>query len=395
MYKKRLIVYSLLLGSLWGYFAFAGQLFSSDSGLFKVETVVSGLDSPWSLEFLPDGRILVSERAGRLRIVEDGKLLEQTVLGLPAIAAVGQGGLLDIALDPNYNENQIIYFSYAATDGKGVGTEVAKAQLVDNQLKNLKRIFQLLPKSRASVHFGSRLLFAKDGRLFISLGDQGKRPRAQNLSDHAGTLIRINADGTVPNDNPFINQDGAQPEIYSYGHRNIQGIARQPGTDNIWTVEHGPQGGDELNLIGAGLNYGWPIITYGKNYGSGTVIGEGTEKKGLEQPVHYWVPSIATSSLLFYDGDPFPNWQGNAFVSSLVFGQLARLVIKDNKVIQEERLLNGEFGRIREVKQGPDGFIYLLTDGPSGKILRAIQKLKTLIDEPDDQPNGQLLRLRP
>ncbi len=348
---------------------FAEETYSSEKHSFTIETIVKGLENPWAMDFLPDGRILVTERPGRLRIINKGKLSEP-VKGLPRIRAEAQGGLLDIALDPDFVNNQVIYFSYSGLDKTGVGTEVARARLVGNQLKELKTLFKALPKSDGGYHFGSRLLFDKDETLFISLGERGDRERAQDLNDHAGSLIRINKDGSIPKDNPFVNDSGAKPEIYTYGNRNIQGIAMHPITGDVWTVEHGPQGGDELNLMKPGVNYGWPIITYGVNYNVGTKIGEGTEKEGMAQPVHYWVPSIATSSLLFYTGNGFPQWKGNAFVSSLKFGQLARLEMKDNKVIKEERLINGVVGRIREVQQGPDGLLYIITDESNGRLLR-------------------------
>lgn len=349
--------------------AIAKERFSSEKHSFTIEAVVDGLEHPWSVDFLPDGRILISERPGRLRIFENGKLSEP-VKGLPKIKAEAQGGLLDIAHDPDFKNNKIIYFSYSGPDKSGVSTEVASAKLVGNELKELKTIFKALPKSKGGYHFGSRLLITKDGTLFISLGDRGDKERAQILNDHAGSLIRINKDGSVPEDNPFIGLDGVKSEIYTVGNRNMQGIAMHPVTGDVWTVEHGPQGGDELNLMQPGVNYGWPVITYGVNYVIGTKIGEGTEKEGMAQPVHYWVPSIATSSLLFYTGESFPEWKGNAFVSSLVFGQLARLEIKENKVIKEERLINDAVGRIREVQQGPDGLIYFITDDSNGTLFR-------------------------
>lgn len=365
MKYKCLIFFSFLSISLISN----AETFQSEKYNFTIETVVEGLDYPWSLEFLPDGRILVTEKPGRLRIVTNGKISEP-VKGLPEIKAKGQGGLLDIALDPDYAKYNIIYLSYSAKGEGGIGTEVVKGRLVGNELKDTKVIFKLQPKTNTSYHFGSRLLFGKDGTLFITLGERGEKHRAQNLADHAGSLIRINKDGSVPEDNPFVNNSKAKPEIYTYGNRNMQGIAMHPETGDVWTIEHGPQGGDELNLMKAGVNYGWPIITYGVNYGTGTKIGEGTEKEGMAQPVYYWVPSIATSSLLFYTGDKFPAWKGNAFVSSLKFGQLARLEMKNNKVLKEERLINGKVGRIREVQQGLDGYIYIITDEPDGKILR-------------------------
>lgn len=356
------------------FFIFSGcsaedGIISSEKYSFTLETVVKGLENPWSVEFLPDGRMLVTEKPGRLRIIENGQL-SKPVTGLPKIKAEGQGGLLDIALDPDYKNNQIIYLSYSAKGKGGLGTEVVKGKLVGKELTESQVIFKLSPKTNTAHHFGSRLLFAKDGTLFITLGDRGGRERAQELNDHAGSLIRINKNGAIPKDNPFVNNPDAKPEIYTYGNRNMQGIAMHPETGDVWTIEHGPQGGDELNLMKPGVNYGWPVITYGVNYSVGTKIGEGTEKEGMAQPIHYWVPSIATSSLLFYTGDKFPDWKGNAFVSSLVFGQLARLEMQGNKVIKEERILNGEAGRIREVQQGLDGYIYIITDESNGKLYR-------------------------
>jgi len=347
----------------------ANETYSSEKHTFNVEMVAEGLKNPWSIDFLPDGRILVTERPGNLRIVANGKLSEP-IKGLPRIKAKGQGGLLDIAFDPDFKNNQTIYFSYSAADKTGVGTEVASAKLTGNELTEVKILFKALPKSRGGHHFGSRLLINNDGKLFVTLGDRGNKERAQDINDHAGSLIRINKDGTIPQDNPFIENPTAKPEIYTYGNRNMQGIAMHPETGEVWTIEHGPQGGDELNLMKSGVNYGWPVITYGVNYVIGTKIGEGTEKAGMAQPVHHWVPSIATSSLLFYTGDQFPAWKGNAFVSSLVFGQLARLEMKNNKVIKEERLLEGDFGRIREVQQGLDGFLYFITDDTRGTLYR-------------------------
>lgn len=338
---------------------------------YALETVVSGLEHPWAIEFLPDGRILVTERPGRLRIIENGKLLPEPISGLPSIRAAGQGGLMDIALDPDYENNQLIYISYSGPDAAVMGTEVARAKLIGQRLVDLQTIFTLQPKTDTTYHFGSRLQFADDNTLLITLGDRGDRPRAQDLADHAGSLIRINPDGSVPEDNPFVGETGIRPEIYTYGNRNIQGIALHPLTRDIWTVEHGPQGGDELNLMRPGTNYGWPVITYGKNYGIGTSIGEGTEKEGMAQPAHYWVPSIATSGMLFYDGDVFLKWKGSVFVGSLVFGQLTRLEIENNEVVREERLLlHGEVDRVRDVEQGADGLLYIITDEPDGRLLR-------------------------
>lgn len=365
MNNKLLIFFSSLLFSV----ALSAEIISSEKHNFIIETVANDLDQPWSLEFLPDGRMLVTEKSGQLLIITNGQV-SKPVAGLPKVKVKGQGGLLDIALDPGFKNNQIIYLSYSAKDKQGIGTEVVKGKLVDNKLVDKKVIFKLSPKSNTGYHFGSRLLFDQQGYLFITLGDRGDQERAQNLNGHAGSLIRINKDGSVPKDNPFVNTPNVKAEIYTYGNRNMQGIAMHPETGAVWTVEHGPQGGDELNLMQPGINYGWPVITYGVNYVIGTKIGEGTEKQGMRQPVHYWVPSIATSSLLFYSGDKFPEWKGNAFVGSLKFGQLARLEMQGDKVIAEERLINGKVGRIRDVQQGLDGYIYFITDDSDGQVLR-------------------------
>jgi glucose/arabinose dehydrogenase len=376
MTKKLLIFFSLLFLS----FALSAETFTSEKYNFTIETVVDGLDQPWSVVFLPDGRMLVTEKSGQLRVITNGKISEP-IKGLPKIREKGQGGLLDIALDPDHENNNIIYLSYTAKGQGGFGTEVVKGRLHRNTLLDTQVIFKLSPKSYTGYHFGSRLIFANDGTLFITLGDRGNKDRAQDLSDHAGSLIRINKDGSIPEDNPFVDTPNVMPEIYTYGNRNMQGIAKHPDTGDVWTIEHGPQGGDELNLMKPGVNYGWPVITYGVNYGLGTEIGEGTEKEGMAQPIHYWVPSIATSSLLFYTGDKFPNWKGNAFVSSLKFGQLARLEMEGNKVVKEERLINGKVGRIREVQQGLDGYIYMITDESNGRILRMKPIEKNVLKE--------------
>jgi len=341
---------------------------------FKVEIIASGLEHPWGMAFLPDGRILVTERPGRLRIIERGKLLPKPVEGLPPIEAIGQGGLLDIALHPDYQNNGWLYFSYAEPN-KGLffseyGTAVARARLVGNRLKDLQVIFSMNKKSRGGRHFGSKLVFDRKNYLYITVGERGDRMRAQDLKDHAGSVIRLHDDGRIPADNPFINTKNALPEIYSYGHRNPQGIALHPETGEVWLHEHGPQGGDEINRIFPGRNYGWPVISYGVNYSTGTKIGEGTHKAGLEQPVHYWTPSIAPSGMAFYTGDAFKEWQGNLFVGALKFQLLVRLELNNNKVIKEERLLKRQLGRIRDVHNGSDGFLYLLTDDDKGAIIR-------------------------
>jgi len=336
----------------------------------RVRTLVQGLEHPWSLAFLPDGRMLVTEREGRLRIVREGKLEPQAVGGLPAVAPNGQGGLLDVALHPRFAENGWVYLAYSARGPGGFGTEVARGRLTQNRLEGLQVIFRMQPKVNGGRHFGSRLVFDRLGMLYVTLGERGDQDRAQRLDEHLGKIVRLHDDGRVPQDNPFRSQSGALPEIYSLGNRNVQGAALHPATGELWAHEHGPQGGDELNVIRAGRNYGWPVITYGRNYGTGTRIGEGTEKSGMVQPLHYWVPSIAPSGMAFYTGERFPKWRGDLFVGALKDELLVRLRLDGEKVVREERILRGTLGRIRDVRQGPDGFIYLLTDEANGVLAR-------------------------
>ncbi|MCB1787154.1 MAG: PQQ-dependent sugar dehydrogenase [Gammaproteobacteria bacterium] len=351
----------------------AGEVETSERARFRVEPLVGGLEHPWSLAFLPDGRMLVTERPGRLRLITaDGRLQPHPIGGLPAIAASGQGGLLDVVPHPDFARNRWIYFSYVEAGAGGIGTAVARGRLEGDALLATEVLFRLLPKSRTARHFGSRLVFDRAGHLFVTLGDRGDRPRAQDLGDHAGSVIRLGDDGRIPSDNPFVSQPGTRPEIFSFGHRNIQGAALHPVTGRLWTHEHGPQGGDEINIPRAGVNHGWPIITYGVNYGIGTQIGEGTTKPGMGQPVYYWVPSIAPSGMAFYDGAAFPGWQGNLFVGSLKFRQLVRLEIDGERVVHEERLLEDAVGRIRDVRQGPDGLLYLLSDAADGQLVRLV-----------------------
>ncbi len=332
---------------------------------FKIEEVCSGLDHPWSVAFINQAQALITERSGKLLKLNLDNCSRDQIQGLPLIASGGQGGLLDVILDPDFATNRVIFFSYAA--GRfNKGTQVARAKLQNNQLSELKVIFVAEPKVMGGRHFGSRLV--RQGEyLFISLGDRGNRQDAQRLNNHLGSLIRIYPDGSIPPDNPFVNSKRA--EIFSYGHRNIQGLALD-NSGQLWSHEHGPQGGDELNPAKMGANFGWPVITYGANYGTGTKIGEGTHKQGMEQPVHYWDPSIAPSGMAWYSGRTLRKWQGDLFVGSLKFGQLVRLRLKQNQVIEEERLLDGAFGRIRDVRTGPDQLLYLLTDSDNGQLLR-------------------------
>lgn len=345
-------------------------VFATEKHNFKIVKITDQLEHPWGLAFLPDDRMLVTERPGRLRIVNDGQLDPQPIAGLPRVTAEGQGGLLDVAIHPDFEQNHWVYLSYAASGAGGVGTEVARGKLNDHRLESVEVIFRALPKSSGGRHFGSRLLFAPDGYLYITLGDRGDRPRAQDLNDHAGSVIRVRDDGTVPDQNPFADRPDAKPEIFTYGNRNVQGISLQPETGLVWAHEHGPQGGDEVNVIEVGTNYGWPVITYGRNYGIGTKIGEGTEKPGMAQPIHYWVPSIGPSGMTFYDGDKFPAWQGDLFVGALKDRMLVRLELDGRDIVNEERLLQDELGRIRDVRSGPDGYVYLLTDESAGTLAR-------------------------
>ncbi len=341
---------------------------ASDS--FTVNTITDGLEHPWAMAFLPDGRMLVTERPGRLRIIENGKLNPAPIKGLPNITAEGQGGLLDVALHPDYKNNGWLYLSYSEPDRGGLGTAVARAKLNGMKLSDTEVIFRMQPKSRGGRHFGSRLVFDRDNFLYITVGERGDRQRAQRLDDHAGSVIRLHDDGRIPADNPFVKNKKSKAEIFSYGHRNPQGMTLHPETGQVWIHEHGPQGGDEINLIQPGRNYGWPVITYGVNYVIGTKIGEGTHKAGMEQPLYQWTPSIAPSGMAFYTGDKLPGWRNNLFVGSLKFQLLVRLELNGTEIIKEERLLERALGRIRDVRSGPDGFLYLLTDENDGSLVR-------------------------
>ena len=359
-----------LLASVWLLFLPERGVAQSSQSL-RAATVTEGLEYPWGLAFLPDGRMLVTERPGRLRLVDaDGRLHPQPVSGVPAVAVVGQGGLLDVALHPDFARNGWIYLSYAAQGEGGYGTEVVRARLEGQSLRDLKVVFSMRPKTTAGHHFGSRLVFDRQGYLYITLGDRGDMGRAQRLDDHAGSVIRLHDDGRVPADNPFVALPNALPEKFTLGNRNIQGAALHPATGALWAHEHGPQGGDEINVIRAGVNYGWPVATYGRNYGSGTPIGEGTHKAGVAQPLLQWTPSIAPSGMVFYTGDKFPAWRGNLFVGALRGQMLVRLELDGERIVREERLLENKVGRIRDVRNGPDGYLYLLIDDARGRIVR-------------------------
>lgn len=345
------------------------------------EVVASGLDRPWSVEFLPGGKYVITGRvAGQFRIADaSGKLSPPIKDGVPAVHGQGQGGLLDVALDPKFAANQMIYWSYAEPKSDGTNnTAVAKGKLVDGaqpRIENITVIWRQTPSLQSNLHFGSRLVFAKDGTLFVTLGERSVRPgrmQAQDLKSGLGKIVRINTDGSIPRDNPFIGRADALPEIWSYGHRNVQGAFLHPQTGELWELEHGPQGGDEINIARKGKDYGWPTITYGLEY-SGRPIGEGlTAKEGMEQPAYYWDPVIGPSGMIFYDGDLFPAWKDSLFVGALRDRQLVRLTLEGERVTGEERLLTDLKERIREVDQGPDGAIYVATDSAQGRILKLV-----------------------
>ncbi|RCS25527.1 PQQ-dependent sugar dehydrogenase [Phyllobacterium salinisoli] len=339
----------------------------------KAETVATGLASPWSLAFLPDGALLVTEKAGTMRIVRNGELSEP-ISGVPKVWNSGQGGLLDVALAPDFEKSGAIYFTYSEPGSGGAGTAIASARLVDEgetaRLIDVKTLFSTKKKTSRGQHFGSRIVVAPDNTLFVTFGERGDMNRAQDSQDPAGSVLRINADGSVPADNPFADGQKALPQIWSTGHRNPQGAAWDPVTDSLWITEHGARGGDEVNRPEAGKNYGWPVISYGRHY-SGAKIGTGTAAEGYEQPLHYWDPSIAPSGLAVYDGAMFPEWQGDLLAGALKHQMLVRLDRDGNaRITGEERMFKGEFGRIRDVRVAPDGSVYLLPDGKGASIIR-------------------------
>jgi aldose sugar dehydrogenase len=362
------------LAALVSTSAFAqSQVLRTPSGNLNVETIATGLANPWALAFLPDGRLLVTERAGRMRIVTRNGKLSPRIEGLPPILARGQGGLLDVVLDRNYAQNKTIYFCFADPVDGGGRTSLASAKLADGEapkLEDLKIVFRQDGPLSSGNHYGCRIVQMPDDTLFLTLGDHyGPRDQAQNLANHIGKIVRIRPDGSAPPDNPFVNRQGAKPEIWSYGHRNSQGAAINPASGKLWMHEHGPRGGDEVNIPQAGKNYGWPVIGYGIDY-SGARIHEGTHKAGMEQPIIQWTPVIAPSGMAFYSGDLFPQWKGNLFIGGLATRILVRLELSGEKVVKEERLLENLSERIRDVRSGPDGALWLVTDNTAGRILR-------------------------
>ena len=369
------------LGGLFGLAAILtvpaqGQVYESVEHDFRVVTVAEDIQHPWSIAFLPDGDMLFTQRTGELRIVRDGELLPDPVEGVPETRVINQGGLQEIAIHPDFENNRIVYVSYSKPNGSRGTTALIRARFENDRLEDVEEIFEADAWNERGGHFGAKIAFDEDGYLFMSVGDRQSPPTgnlerhpAQDLSTHFGTIVRLMDDGSVPEDNPFAGQPNVRPEIWSYGHRNPQGLAFHPETGDLWSTEHGPQGGDELNLILPGVNYGWPVIGYGVNYRSGTAIHPSGEREGMEQPKTFWIPSIGASGLMIYDGDAFPEWRGDIFAGGLAatHRRLSRITVDGGRVMTRESLLHDVF-RIREVRQGPDGFIYLATDNRAGGL---------------------------
>jgi glucose/arabinose dehydrogenase len=339
----------------------------------RVTAVVGGLDHPWAMAFLPDGGMLITERSGSLRLLRVPGGLSKPLAGVPKVYARGQGGLLDVALSPDFAKDRYVYLSYAESDGSKSGTAVGRGRLSADgaALEDFRVLFRQEPKLSSGQHYGSRLVFDRKGYLYISLGENNQRPTAQDLDKLQGKVVRLNADGSVPQDNPFVGRAGARPEIWSYGHRNPQGMALNPWSGELWENEHGPRGGDEINLVRPGKNYGWPLATYGINY-SGLAIPEakGETLPGMEPPLYWWPKSPAISGMAFYDADRFPAWRNSVFIGALANQNLIRLTLDGDKVVAQERLLVDRKSRIRDVRQGPDGYVYVLTDASPGELLR-------------------------
>ncbi|HSK20321.1 MAG TPA: PQQ-dependent sugar dehydrogenase [Longimicrobiales bacterium] len=348
----------------------SAQTHGSQHHTFRTVNVVQGLEHPWGMAFLPDGAILVTERPGRLRIVREGVLDPQPIAGVPEVYARGQGGLLDVAIHPDFANNRFVYLSYSRPGpDRSATTAVIRGRLEGHALTDVEEIIEAKAWRNAGQHFGSRFAFDRDGFLYITIGERGEMQAAQDLTNHQGTVLRLHDDGRVPADNPFVGRSDALPEIFTYGNRSPQGLTVHPQTGELWETEHGPRGGDEINLLRPGANYGWPVITYGINY-NGEKISDIQEKEGMEQPRHYWVPSIATSGIAIYAGDRFPNWRGDVFVGGLAGQHLARVRFDaDRRKVEEEKLLEG-IGRVRDVRSGPDGYLYLLIDAPDAPLIR-------------------------
>lgn len=374
--RTKLVIATAIAGllNLFSHHSAAATVIESERHQLQLNTIAEGLEFPWGMAFLPDGSLLVTERGGNLRRLTLNGDISAPIAGVPKVVAQGQGGLLDVVLDPDYANNQFIYLSYAEpapAGAAGSSTAVARAKFDGNQLTDVKVLFSASPKWASNHHFGSRLVFSADGEyLFITLGDRGnRRDDAQALDNHNGKVLRIHKDGRVPIDNPFVNQPGAVKEIWSWGHRNVQGAALHPDTGELWTNEHGPKGGDEINIARAGANYGWPIATFGINYDN-SIITPLTAAPRTEQPHYYWLPSIAVSNMLFYSGDAFPAWQGDLLVTALRGSVVARLDLDGERIMHEERLFGELNARLRDIEQGPDGYLYLLTDERNGKLIQ-------------------------
>ena len=342
------------------------RVLETQSGRIAVETIASDLNDPWSLAFLPDGRMLLTQRSGQIRIVTRQGNISAPLAGMPEVYSSGQGGLLDLALAPDFATSRFIYFSFGEPAEGGASTAVARARLADDRLQDVTVIFRSVPKTGGGAHFGSRLAFARDGKLFVTTGERFQFEVAQDLSNHMGKVVRINPDGTVPSDNPFVGRADTRPEIWSYGHRNVEGAAIHPQTGKLWTHEMGPAGGDELNITDAGRNYGWPVVSWGRHY-SGASIPAPTTRPDLAAPIRYWTPVIAPSGMVFYNGDAIPAWKGNLLIGGMVARAIVRLTLNGEQVTGEERIAMG--GRIRDVRQGPDGAVYAL-DESNGTLLR-------------------------
>ncbi len=348
----------------------AQMVLRSAKASYRVVTLTQDLEQPWGMAFLPDGRLLITERPGRLRVFANGRLERAPVGGVPRVHASGQGGLLDICLHPRFAENRTLYLSYAGPGDGGSATVLARAEFRDGGgLRNVQPIFEALPRTSGGLHFGSRIVFDRAGLIYVTAGERYQMQRAQRLDDLGGKVVRLRDDGSVPPDNPFVGRAGVRPEIFSYGHRNPQGMAMNPATGRIWLVEHGPRGGDELNLLKAGANYGWPLATHGIDY-SGSVISPNKSLPGMEDPVRVWVPSISPSGLAFYTGDRFPGWKGSVFTGALSNNALFRIELDGERYVGEERLLVDLLPYIRDVRQGPDGLIYVVTHTDSGGLYR-------------------------
>lgn len=367
--------------------AFAGQTDAPErktNVLFDVVTVAQGLQNPWGMTFLPDGRLLVTEKPGRLRVVSANGQLSEPVAGLPTVDARGQGGLLDVALHPDFASNQLIYWSYAEPRENDMNnTAVARGRFVDGatpRVENVQVIYHQAPSMASRLHFGSRLVWGRDGTLFITQGERSiteGRMQAQQMDSLLGKVVRLNADGSIPKDNPFVGKPGVRPEIWSYGHRNVQAATLHPTTGELWEVEHGARGGDEINIARRGRDYGWPTITYGIEYSGAPITGGIQARAGMEQPLYYWDPVIGPSGMAFYTADLFPAWKGSLFVGGHATNDLVRLTLEGERVVGEERLLRDlqpQPERVRDVRQGPDGALYVLTDAANGRVLKLVPR---------------------